>query len=380
MQDYVINIRRRLHEIPEIGFDLDKTLSVVRSELDAMGIPYSENYGKSSIVATLGKPDASLTLAIRADMDALPITEENDAPYKSKTQGQMHACGHDAHTAMALDAARRLKEIEQTLECQVKIIFQSAEEHSVSGAKLMADDGVMDGIDSIVAIHVDPTHETGCVAISEGRQNAISYGFYLEFFGKSVHVARQSEGVDAIRMASTAYNAINIAAENAKRAGDELIFGVGKIEGGKTNNIVCDYCRLFATLRAISEESYLHFDGQMKEILASVARDMGGEARLTPVKFYPLVINDAEVTRRARETLISLVGEEKVLKKQPDMIGEDFAYFARLKPGCMIRLGTKNEKLATAYPLHTTRFNIDESALKIGSDFFVNFVLNNMKG
>ncbi len=380
MERYLISTRRSLHKIPEVGFDLGRTLAFVKGELDSMGIRYTEKYGKSSIVAYIGSEASARTLAIRADMDALPITEENDLPYKSARDGFMHACGHDAHVAIALDAARRLKEIESTLTCSVRIIFQAAEEHTTSGAKLMADDGVMDGVDMIVALHVDPTYDAGCVGISAGRQNAISYGFYLDFFGKSVHVAKQPEGIDAIRMAADAYTRINALADKYKSQGKQFIFSIGKIEGGTTNNIVCDKCRLFGTLRSINDDECAEFDGKMRDILRKVALSYGGKAELVPVKFYPLVINDEVATERAHKTLCDILAPANIIEKKPDMIGEDFAYFLKKAPGCMIRLGVRNESLGLTHQLHTPKFNIDESALQIGSDFFVNFVLNNMKG
>ena len=151
----VVNLRRELHQHPEIGFDLPKTLALVRRELDALGIEYTDKFGKSSLVATINPEKTNFTIGIRADIDALPIQEENDIPFKSRIDGQMHACGHDSHAAMALDACRRLSEMKDQLSCRVKFLFQAAEEYPPSGAKLMAADGVMNDIDAIIALHVD---------------------------------------------------------------------------------------------------------------------------------------------------------------------------------------------------------------------------------
>jgi amidohydrolase len=155
MESYVVRARRYLHMHPEIGFELDATLAFVRSELEKMGVEYTEEYGKSSIVATVNKEKSNFTIGVRADMDALPITEENDVPYKSKCDGKMHACGHDAHTAIALDVLRRVNEAKEKIDCRVKFVFQAAEEYPPSGAKLMAEDGVMNDIDCIVSLHCD---------------------------------------------------------------------------------------------------------------------------------------------------------------------------------------------------------------------------------
>ena len=197
MESYVINARRRIHEYPEIGFDLDRTLAFLREELDKMGVEYTEKFGKSSIVATINPEKTNFTIGIRADIDALPITEESDFPFKSKIDGQMHACGHDAHAAIALDACRRLNEMKDELACRVKILFQAAEEYPPSGAKLMALDGVMTDIDCIIALHVDTDRKAGEIAIRKGPRNATSDGFYLEFYGKTAHAASQEKGIDA---------------------------------------------------------------------------------------------------------------------------------------------------------------------------------------
>ena len=189
MQDYLTRIRRELHEYPEIGFDLTKTLALIRRELEAHGIEYTEKYGESSIVATVNPEGGGKTIGIRADIDALPVTEESDPPYKSKIDGAMHACGHDAHTAIALGAAIRLAEMKDSLTCRVKVIFQAAEEYPPSGAMLMVRDGVMEDIDEIISLHTDNDIPVGKIGIMPGDMNAISDGFVLTFHGKNAHAA-----------------------------------------------------------------------------------------------------------------------------------------------------------------------------------------------
>ena len=185
---HLIDLRRELHEHPGIGFDLPETLAIIRRELDEIGVEYTERYGKSSIVATVNPEKTNFTIGVRADIDALPIEEENDVPYRSKNPGKMHACGHDAHTAIALETLRRVYGIRDELPCRVRFFFQAAEEYEVSGAYLMAQDGAMDGVDAIVALHVQPSLDAGDVGLHFGPMNAASNSGVENIFIPFVYV------------------------------------------------------------------------------------------------------------------------------------------------------------------------------------------------
>lgn len=366
---------------PEIGFDLDRTLGFLKGELDKIGVTYTEKYGKSSLVATVNPEKSHFTIGIRADMDALPINELNDVPYKSRIEGQMHACGHDAHTAIALDTCRRIYEMRDRINCRVKFIFQAAEEYPPSGAKLMAEDGVMDDIDCIVALHIDTGYKTGEIGLSVGPQNATSDGFYLEFYGKSAHVANQQKGIDAIMMAVRAYTDIEFMIAKEIKANDSVIFNVGAINGGTANNIICDKCTMFCTLRTQKEENADYILGKIKKIIASVADSAGGEAKFVESKHYPIVYNDEVVAEKVRAAAERVVGREHLLPKNTrGMGGEDFAYFANFKPGCMFRLGVSNAECGFGGMLHNGNLLLDEDALEVGVNIFVQFIIDNMNG
>ena len=377
---YVIETRRRIHEYPEIGFDLDRTLALVRGELEKFGIEYTEKYGRSSIVATVNPEKSHFTIGIRADMDALPIAEATDLPFKSKIDGQMHACGHDAHTAILLDTCRRLAEMKDKIDCRVKFIFQAAEEYPPSGAKLMAEDGVMDDIDCIIALHINTDFKAGEVALRYGARNATSDGFYLEFYGRPAHVAHQHRGVDAIMMAVKAYTEIEFMVAKEIKAHDAVIFNVGSIHGGVTNNVVCDKCTMFCTLRTQKQENADYILGKIKKIISAVAETSGGEAKFVESKHYPIVINDEIVAKRVELAAERVVGADKIFPREQGMGGEDFSYFANLKPGCMFELGVCPDIEGKVYGLHTDRLMIDEAGLQVGSDILVQFVLDNMGG
>ena len=380
MESFIINARRQLHMYPEIGFDLDRTLAFLKGELDKMGVEYTEQYGKSSLVATINPDKTNFTIGIRADTDALPIQEQNDVPFKSKLDGQMHACGHDSHTAIALDACRRLNEMKDKINCRVKFIFQAAEEYPPSGAKLMAADGVMNDIDCIIALHVDTDRKAGEIAIRKGARNATSDGFYLEFYGKTSHAANQQKGIDAIMMAVKAYTDIEFMIAKEIRAKDPIIFNVGAIHGGVANNIICDKCTMFCTLRTQKQENADYILGKIKKIIASIADVAGGEAKFVESKHYPIVINNDVVADKIIEAAEKVIGKDNIKHREQGMGGEDFAYFAQQKPGCMFELGVRNEELGYTIGVHNEKFMLDEAALPIGSDIFVQFVMDNMNG
>ena len=376
MENYAIRIRRELHSRPEVGFDLENTLAVIKRELDKMGVEYTEKYGKSSIVATIGGEREGFTLAIRADIDALPIEEKNDVPYKSQNAGKMHACGHDAHTAILLDTVRRVNEIKDEIPYRVKFFFQSAEEYAPGGASLMVRDGVMNGIDEVYALHVAPNVDTGVITLWAGPQNAASNGFYLNFYGTSAHAARKEEGRDAIKMALTAYFDIEKIVDAHKSTGKKMVFHVGKVEGGKTNNIVASECSLFCTLRTLDDETAEKIKAEIEQAAKKAAEKLGGRAELVMSKSYPVVINDERATLNIGNAASKIIGEENVIVGKRGMGGEDFSYFARLAPGCMFHLGVRNEALFEPKPLHSDKFQIDESALKIGSDIFLQLIID----
>ena len=379
MLSYAAEMRRKFHMCPEIGFDLTETLALLRAELDEIGVPYTEKYGKSSIVATVNEEKSRYTIGIRADIDALPMKEENDVPYKSRHEGKMHACGHDAHCAVALATLAEIYRLRDKINCRVKFIFQSAEEYTTSGARLMAEDGVMDGIDCIVALHCDPIYTAGQVGFRNGAQGAISDGILLEFFGKSTHAAFQQGGVDAIMMAVRAYSSIEFMIAKEMPALTPVVFNAGSIEGGKTNNIIADYCKIYCTLRTHTEDVEEKALRRIREICEYTAKCAGGSAKFTHVKHYPIVYNDEELTDKMRAAAAKVVGGKNVLPKMRTMGGEDFSYFARCKPGCMMRLGvtTPGEPVIG---LHRPNFDIDEKALDIGVEVFKTFIFDNMNG
>ena len=377
--EYAVNLRRELHMHPEIGFDLTNTLSVVRRELDAMGIPYTEEFGRSSIVATINPEKAHFTIGIRGDMDALPIQEVGDKPYCSKIPGAMHACGHDAHTAMLLTTGKRLWERRDEINCCVKLLFTPAEEYINPGCKEMVEAGVTDTFDCAIACHVNPNLDMGKIRTAAGGGNANSMGFTVEFFGLSSHAAAQQRGKDAIAMAVEAYSAMEIMVAKEFSPKEPRLLNIGTIHGGQTNNVICNYCKMFGSARSWDDDVSEKLITRIRQICEGIAAIHGGEAKVTVNKFLPYIKNDPTMARQMKLAASKIVGEENVLPIDRGLGGEDFAFFSRKKPCVLYSLGTRSSA-ETGYALHNDHFDLDERAMKIGVDIFTQFVFDNMNG
>ena len=378
--DYARNLRHELHQIPELGFDLPKTTAVVKRELDAMGVTYTEKYGKGSIVVYLGKKEG-FTIALRADMDALPLNEESNNPNPSQHPGKMHACSHDAHTAQMLAITKKLHDMEDQLRCRVKIIFQPAEEYITPGGKMMVENGVTEDIDCAIACHCNGTRDVGKVYFHSGPSNSNSMGILCEFFGKSAHAHSQQKGVDAIRMCVESWMGIEVMAAREIPSKDCFVLNVGKIGGGNTNNIVCDYCKLFISARSWDDPLIDCMSRRITEICEGTAKMIGGTAKVTIKKLLPYVDNHPVMNNKVRAEAEKLVGKENIVEGVRSMGGEDFAFLTRKKPCSMFRIGVSNdENPDTKAPLHNACFDADERCFDTAVPMFVNFVLSNQDG
>lgn len=383
MTDYIAYakaLREELHQCPEIGFDLPKTLAIVHRELDAMGIAYTDKFCKSSVVGVINDEKKAFTIGIRADMDALPIQEVTEKPYKSKIDGQMHACGHDVHTSILLATAKQLSDMKDQLNCRVKLVFSPAEEYVDPGCKTLAENGVMDDIDCIISLHIDPGLPAGQVEVTEGGQGANSMGFTVEFCGTSAHAAYQQKGKDAIAMAVQAYNALEVMVAKEFSPKEPRLLNIGTFHGGNTNNVICDSCKIFGSARSHDDEVSRILEARIREICQGVATMNGGKAEVKVVKFLPFVINHPEVTRRMAVAAEKIVGKENVVQQERNLGGEDFSFLCRKKPGMMFKLGTRGAAPETALALHTCSLDVDTSCLEVGIRTFVQFVLDNMDG
>ena len=374
-KDYIVALRRELHAIPEVGFDLEETLSVVKRELDSLGVPYTDRYGRSSLVGYLGPEGAKRTVALRADMDALPVKEATGLPFSSRHEGRMHACGHDCHTAMLLGTAKMLKEVEADLPCRVLLLFQAAEEYAPGGASLMVEDGVMEGVSAVVGLHVSPNFPVGELHLNSHVMSASSHGFFLDIYGKSAHVAVPHRGVDAIALACRVYTDVQVMRARELDPLIPAVIGIGEIHGGNANNVLCDHVRMHGTLRAHDGKTDDYMYRRIAEIARAVAEDAGGSAELSTTKLYPVLKNDprmaAALARAARRALPTLTVREDA----PSSMGaEDFSFFSEQVPGVYFRLGCRDGE--EIVPLHNDRFSPSEDCLPYGPAVLYRFIMD----
>ncbi len=381
-QDALVRIRRRLHEYPELGWDLPMTSALVREELDRIGIPYeADRYGEHTVVATIHPEKTGFTLGLRADMDALPIRENNeDKPYRSKRDGIMHACGHDAHTAMLLGTARALWEIRDEITCRVKLLFQPCEEGRPSGARIMCEHGVMDDIDAIAMCHVnciDPTH---VISSNPGVTNATSVAWTVKLGGRSVHVASPHMGIDALAAGVKVYNGIQTIVSREVDPFDTCVLAVCTMHAGTTVSTNANECELRGSIRCIRDETMAWARARLEKLVKSVAEECGTTWSLSwsgdPL---PSAHNDPALYEVFVRSARKVVGDERVILLPPSPGGEDFAYYEQKKPGLLFGLGMRNEEKGACHPAHTKDWDIDEDGLETGVKVFVQFVLDMME-
>lgn len=376
-KNYIVNVYRQLHQVPEIGFDLPKSAAIICRELDAIGIPYTREIGKSCMIATLNEGVGNKTIAIRADFDALPIQEETGLSYASQHPGKMHACGHDAHAAMLLGTIKELKAMEKDIKCCVKFIFQSAEE-ILGGAKSICETGFMDQVDEIIACHINAEYMVGQFLINRTCNSACSRGFKLHLYGKASHVANPHKGVDAIAMAVRVYNDIQFMRARELNPIEKVVIGVGTIHGGTVNNIVCDHVEMNVSVRTQNTQLDEHIYKRITQIAESVAADMGGRAELETYKYTPALINDLRIADDLEAAAAKVLGSENVFPKKEAMGGEDFAYYLQHKPGAMFNVGILDEDMPYV-PAHNGKMVISENSLEAAPKIFVQYVLDRME-
>jgi amidohydrolase len=379
-KEYILALRHEIHQYPELAFDLPITLALVRRELKALDIPFTEKYGKSSITAFINPNNRDFSIGIRADMDALPLTEKTDLPFQSVHPGKMHACGHDAHTAMLLGTAKALKSVEPELNCRVVLVFQACEEGEFSGAHNMVDDGLMDEIDIIIGMHVENWLEHGAVGVCPGVSMAASHPIHVEFFGKTAHATLPQTGVNALVMAVNTYNGIHNMLATRMNPFDEYVCCVGMLRAGTTTNVIPDYAEMKISLRTYDTDLQDFIVENLRIIAQGAAEEQGGSIRFHHEdKALPLV-NNAELSKKVLDAAAKVIGQEHIATMPRKLSSEDFSFYLSKRPGVFIRLGTRNEKKGCTTLPHNNDFLIDEDVLDIGSKVCVQFVIDNMDG
>lgn len=365
----VIAIRRHLHENPELSFQEVETGKFIAARLAEFGIPFQHGMAGNGLVGLIrGRNGSDRVVALRADMDALPIEEANDAPYKSKKPGVMHACGHDVHTASLLGAARILNELRGEFDGTVKLIFQPGEEVLPGGASIMIREGVLDNPRpaSIIGQHVHPPLEAGKVGMRPGSYMASADELYVTVKGRGGHGALPQDCIDPILIAAHILTALQqvVSRHADPHVPSVVTFGYIASKGGATN-IIPNEVRLEGTFRTMDEEWRFRAHDLMKKMAESIAEGMGGSCDFVVDVGYPVLVNDDALTQKVRAFAEEYLGPENVVELPPRMTAEDFAYFSQQMPACFYRLGTGNPAKGITSPLHTNTFDVDEDCLEL---------------
>ena len=378
LEPELIAMRRHFHQHPEIGFNEYNTAKYVSDKLTALGIEHRTGVAKTGIVADI-KGGPGKTVALRADMDALTITEKTGLPYASVNQGVMHACGHDAHTASLLGAAIVLSELRADLPGTVRLIFQPAEE-GPGGAAPMIAEGALDGVAAIVGAHVWQELPVGTVAVRYGPAMACLDAIDVTILGTGCHGAAPHHGVDAVAVAAQVVTALQTIASREINPVTPVVVTVGTINGGYAYNIIADEITMKGTVRALDNALRETLPERIERVIAGVTKGLRADYRFTYHFGYPPLINDDGVTASVEATLGRLFGAENVVRRtEPSMGGEDFAYFLQKVPGTFINIGSSNEAKGLTAPGHKSTFNIDEAALAITTEAMVAAAIDLLK-
>jgi len=365
----LINIRRHLHANPELSYQEFATSQYVQEQLRTLGIPF-EIKATTGILATIkGKNPDTKVIALRADMDALPILEENDVPYRSVNDGVMHACGHDVHTTVLLGAARILHNLRDQWEGTIQLIFQPGEERNPGGASYMIKEGVLENPrpSGIVALHVHPGLDVGKLSFRKGRVMASADEIYITIRSKGGHAAAPHLTADTVLIAANLIVSLQQIISRNNSPISPSVLSICSVQGGNTTNVIPSEVKLMGTFRAMDEEWRYKAHELIRKQAIGLVESMGAEIDLHIDVGYPTVDNDPAFTSAAWELANEFMGAVNVEETELRMGAEDFGYYTQVIPGCFFRLGVRNESKGIIHQVHTPKFDIDESAIELGA-------------
>ena len=380
ISDWIIDIRRELHKHPELMYEEIKTSALVRRELDKLGISYQSPIAKTGVLASIGNGNGPC-VALRADMDALPIHEETDVPFRSEVDGKMHACGHDCHTAMLLGAAKILKSKENEFNGTIKFLFQPAEEGG-AGGKLMREEGVLENpaVERIFGLHVWPQMPTGQIGSREGTFLAATTFLDLTIKGVGGHAAVPHLTKDPVLTSAQIITNLQSIISRELDPLDSGVVSISAIQGGQAANVIPSEVKILGTLRSLTMDGLKKLQKRVKEIAENIAEAHGCEAIVEyPGNDYPPTVNDGEMWQFAKKIGSKMLGDENVGELDAVMGGEDFAYYTEKVKGCFVVLGMQNKEIDAIYSVHHPMFKADEDALHIGTALHTMFALHSLE-
>lgn len=367
--DDVIEIRRHIHQYPELGYKEKNASVFVAKKLKKLGIKVEEDVGGYGVVGLLRGAQPGKTLLLRADMDALPIQEQTGLPFSSKIDGIMHACGHDMHTAILLGVAKVMSEFSYKIHGNIKFMFQPAEECSPNGgAKYMIRDGVLENpkVDYAMALHMFPDLEVGKIGFIRGPASAQSDRFFINIKGEAGHASAPHQGIDAIVAASDVVSGFqNIVARHVNPK-DSIVITVGKINGGRRYNVLAEDVKLEGTVRIMTPGYKDKIKKLMQQVGENIAKADGAKFEMKYVNGYPMMINNIEMFERVSKGIANYMGEDVPVEIPQDAGGEDFAFISQKVPSLYLKLGSLSSDSSKSYPLHNSRVIFDEDSIPIG--------------
>ena len=371
--DEVVAIRRQLHQHPELSFCEKETADLIKKCLASKNIEYQSDIAGTGVVATIKGMTSKKVIALRADMDALPIQEVTDLPYRSVNDGVMHACGHDAHTAMLIGVALILNDLRDKFSGTIKLIFQPGEEKLPGGASLMIKEGVLNDVDMIIGQHVYPDLPCGEVGFHAGPYMASSDEVTITVKGRGGHAAKPAERENSLLAAA------KIVSELSKlypEKGGDVLLVFGSFVADGTYNVIPSEVNLKGTMRTFDEEKRKSMKDSILKVAKEMASEFGCDADVFIEQGYPSLQNDVELTEKCAAFAKEILGEDKVRDLPQLMTAEDFAWYSQKVPSCFYRLGTSNSSKGIDFKQHTASFNIDENAMKIGIETMTFITIN----
>ena len=381
----LIALRRDLHEHPELAFEEVRTANIVEQRLRHLGLEVQTGVGKTGVIGLLrgnasGEEQSTKTLAIRADMDALPIHEMNQVEYRSQVDGKMHACGHDGHTAIALEVADILSKRRAQLKGNIKFIFQPAEE-GAGGASAMMKEGVMNGVDGIIGLHLASGLPAGRVAVTRGVSQSGANNFTLTVKGKGGHAAAPDQTIDTIMISVHIIEALYALMSRATSLAEPVIISIGAINAGSAHNIIPETATIRGTLRTYSAEKLHVMVARIRELASGIASAMQGSCEAEIGEGCPPCVNDGVMAELVERAVITSVGSERLDSYSDWKMGpsDDMGFMLQAAPGCYFNLGTGNEMKETNYAHHHPRFDIDEDALPVGVEVMARAALDYLR-
>ncbi|NLJ99545.1 MAG: amidohydrolase [Tissierellia bacterium] len=367
IEEWIINIRRDFHKYPELGFEEYRTRDKIIEYLEEMNIEYNI-IATTGVVGIIRGKEKGKTVALRADMDALPMTDKKEVSYKSKINGKMHSCGHDAHMAILLGAAKILQELKGSIKGNIKLLFQPAEE-TLGGAKPMIEEGVLDSpyVDGIFGLHVDNSLEKGTIGIRYGQMKAASDMIDIVIYGKNSHGAYPQNGIDAIAIANQVMSSLQTIVSRNVDPRSSAVLTIGTIKGGYARNIVADKVEMEGIVRTLNRETRKLVLYNIKNIVEKVSQSMGGKGELIRTEGYVALNNHDNMVNIVKQNGLELLGKENIYEMPYPSFGvEDFSFFTEARPSAFFHLGSGNQAKGIVEGGHTPYFDIDEDCLADG--------------